>query len=161
MQGPRLSPQSSKIKVFKKSKKKKKKKTLRDSPKLYRLNHLCLPQSTPKVFGPLGSRNKYPGPKNQNFQKMKKAPPVIHSSYKCANFQTGLTIYAFPRVPQTLQGIHTHTHTHIHTHTHTESQVLAQLKLRKSYLLIFACCHKRVRVRLIQSFVFQMTNFRP
>ena len=34
--------------------------------------------------------------------KTEKTPPGIHPSYTCAKFQTGLTIYVFPRVPQRL-----------------------------------------------------------
>ena len=47
----------------------------------------------------LGSKIGFPGPQNQNFQKMK-TPTGIHSSYRCATFQTDLTINTFPRVPQ-------------------------------------------------------------
>ena len=43
-----------------------------------------------------GSRTKSPGPKNQNFQKIKKLLG-IHPYFKCAKFQTDLTIYGFPR----------------------------------------------------------------
>ena len=52
-----------------------------------------------KILVHLGSKIGFPGPRNQNFQKMK-TPTGIHASYKCATFQTDLTIYAFPRVPQ-------------------------------------------------------------
>ena len=78
----------------------------------------------------LGSRTRSPGSKNQNFQKMKKKLSEIHQSFKCAKFQTDLTIYAFPRAPQSLQDKQANTQIHTHTHTHTHCQVLAQLKLR-------------------------------
>ena len=44
--------------------------------------------SVPRKFSVhLGSRASSPGPKNQNFQKMKKTLPGIHPSYKCSTFQ--------------------------------------------------------------------------
>ena len=58
---------------------------------------------------------------------MKKIPPDIHPWNKCAKFQPNPTIFEVSRLPPNYLG-----HTYTHTHTHTHSQILAQLKLRKT-----------------------------
>ena len=50
-----------------------------------------------KVLGPFRVQDRVPRAQNQNFRKMKKTPPGIHQSYKCAKFQTDLTSYGFTR----------------------------------------------------------------
>ena len=46
------------------------------------------------------AKNLSPGPKNQNFWKMKKIPPDIHPRTKCAKFQPNPTIFEVSRLPQ-------------------------------------------------------------
>ena len=50
-----------------------------------------------KVLGPFRVQDGVPRDQNLNFRKMKKTPPEIHQSYKCAKFQTDLTSYGFTR----------------------------------------------------------------
>ena len=69
-------------------------------------------------------KNSSPGPKNQNFEKMKKSPPGIHPWIKCAKFQPNRTIFKVSSLPQSFGDRQTHRYTDRH------SQILAQLKLR-------------------------------
>ena len=62
-------------------------------------------QSCPKVFWFFGFKT----PGNENFEKMKKTPPGIYWSYKCAKFQTYRTNIGLAILPQTF-GTNPHTH---------------------------------------------------
>ena len=118
IKGPGPSPKGPKINMFKK-----RKNTPRDSPK-FQVCHISdifcpfMPtlEGCKDFWSIQGPKTESPGPKNQDFQKMKKRPPGIHPCYKCARFQTDLTIYAFNRAPQSLQDIQTRRHTQTHTH---------------------------------------------
>ena len=46
------------------------------------------------------AKNASPGPKNQNFKKMKKTPPGICPKSKCTKFQPDTTIYGVSSLPQ-------------------------------------------------------------
>ena len=86
----------------------------------------------PQSFNLVLAKNSSPGPKNQNFRKMKKTPPDIHPRNKCAKFQPNRTIFEVSRLPQSFG-----TYTQTDTHTDTHSQILTQLKLRKESKAIF------------------------
>ena len=90
--GSRTEPPRSKIKNIQKMKKKKKNTSgIHPSSKCAKsqtnLSIYGFPSVPRKFSVHLGSRASSPGPKNQNFQKMKKTLPGIHPSYKCSTFQ--------------------------------------------------------------------------
>lgn len=99
-QGPRLGPQGSKVKIFK---------TERNTLGIYPtytcakfqtdLTICAFPRAPQMFLVHLGSSTGSSEPKSQNFQKMKKIPPVIHPSYVCQN-QKDLIICTFLRVPR-------------------------------------------------------------
>ena len=55
-----------------------------------------LPQSFTSVLGQKGSQ----GPKNEDFEKMKKTSPDIHIRNKCAKFQKNQSIFEVYGLPQ-------------------------------------------------------------
>ena len=68
----------------------------------------------PQSFSLVLRKNSSPGPKNQNFWKMKKTPPDIHPRNKCTKFQPNWTIFKVSRLPQSFRtDIHTYRHTYI------------------------------------------------
>ena len=53
----------------------------------------------PKGFGRFRFQDQVPRSKNWKISKIEKRFPGIHQSFKCAEFQTDLIIYAFNRMP--------------------------------------------------------------
>ena len=56
--------------------------------------------SMPQSFSLVLTKNSSPGPKNENFQKMKKTPPGIYPRNKCTKFQPNRTIFEACSLPQ-------------------------------------------------------------
>ena len=97
--------QGPKIKIFKKLKKHPQVITQETSiPNFRTSDNFWDLQAAPKFSVILGPRPS-PGPKNQNFQKMKKTPPGIYPRNKFTKFQHNPTIFESSRLPRSFRSI--------------------------------------------------------